>query len=267
MRLDAIGTTSLFVAALRARETLRADRLAEDPYAARFLSAAGVSGVSAPGDVTAFVEIMADQVAVRTRFLDDALLAATAGGCRQVVLVAAGMDSRAYRLPWPAGVAVFELDQPAVLAFKDEVLAADTPRCSRHPVGVDLREDWSASLLDAGFRVDQPTAWLTEGLLYALTSSAATGLLARIGALSARGSMIAFDHLQMCAVMRQALLDADPVLVDLWRGGPDDPDAWLRQAHWRPQVHELADLGHRRVHPAYDPAAGGAHSWLVTASR
>ncbi|TDV49913.1 SAM-dependent methyltransferase [Actinophytocola oryzae] len=266
-RLDAIGSTSLFVAALRAKETLRPDRLVDDPFAARFLDAAGVAGVSAPGDVTRFVELMADQVALRTRYLDDALLAA---GCRQVVLVAAGMDSRAFRLPWPAGVEVFELDQPAVLSFKDEALDGAEPRCVRHAVGVDLREDWSTPLLDAGFRVDRPTAWLAEGLLYALTPWAADVLLETVGSLCEVGSMIAFDHIQMSDAMRRALLDADPGLVDLWQGGPTDPQTWLRQHDWRPRVEELADTGRRRgrpVHPAYDPAADGAHSWLVTAAR
>lgn len=269
-RLDAIGTTALFVAALRAQETLRVDRLIDDQYAARFLAAAGASGVSAPGDVTKFVGLMADQVALRTRFLDDALLAAAAGGCRQVVLVAAGMDSRAFRLPWPAGVELFELDQPDVLRFKDEVLAGTEPRCSRRPIGVDLRDDWAKPLRAAGFRVDRPTAWLTEGLLYALTTQAATGLLDTIGSLSGTGSMIAFDHLQMCDALRQALVAADPGLVDLWLGGPDDPEAWLRLNHWRPRADEMAELGRRHgrvVPPAYDPAAGGAHSWLVTATR
>jgi methyltransferase (TIGR00027 family) len=269
-QLDAIGTTSLFVAALRARETLRSDRLFDDPYAARVLDAAGVTGVSAPGDVTKFVELMADQVALRTRFLDDALLAAANDGRRQVVLVAAGMDSRAFRLLWPDGVKVFEVDQPAVLAFKDEALVGAQPRCDRHPVGVDLRDDWHAALLDAGFRAEQPTAWLTEGLLYALTPNAADTLLSTIESLSATGSMIAFDHIQMCDALNQALLDADPHLADLWLGGPVDPDAWLRQHHWQPHVAELADIARRHdrpVHPAYDPARGGAHSRLVTADR
>lgn len=261
MTLDAIGTTALFVAALRARETRRPDALVADPYAARF---ADPSWSGVPGDVSQFVELMADQVAVRTRFLDDALLGA---GCRQVVLVAAGMDSRAYRLPWPDGVDLFELDQPEVLAVKDSTLADAVPRCRRHPVGVDLRTDWSTPLRDAGFRADRPTAWLAEGLLYALTADAADGLLERIGSLSADGSMIAFDHMQTCDTLRRALTAADPGLVDLWLGGPDDPGAWLTRHGWRPHVVELADAGPRPAHPAYDPAAGGAHSWLVTASR
>jgi methyltransferase (TIGR00027 family) len=210
---------------------------------------------------------MADQVALRTRYLDDALLTS---GCRQVVLVAAGMDSRAYRLPWPAGVDLYELDQPAVLDFKAEALGGVEPRCVRHPVGVDLREDWSTPLLDAGFRVDQPTAWLTEGLLYALTPTAADDLLDTIGSLCEAGSTIAFDHIQMSGAMHQALVDADPELVDLWQGGPTDPDVWLRRHHWQPHVDELAVIGrhhHRPVHHAYDPTEGGAHSWLVTAGR
>ncbi len=179
------------------------------------------------------------------------------------------MDSRAFRLPWRAGVEVFELDQPAVLSFKADALGDAEPRCVRHPVGVDLRYDWSTPLLDAGFHIDRPTAWLTEGLLYALTPQAADGLLDTISSLSDAGSMIAFDHIQMSDALRQALIDADPGLIDIWHGGPTDPDTWLRQHHWHPQVDELADLArqHRPVHPAYNPTEGGAHSWLVTAGR
>lgn len=264
--INAVGRTSLAVAALRAEETRRADALISDPYAESLLAAAG-GAPPYPGDPSAFHAIMADQVAVRTRFLDEALLGA---GCRQIVLVASGMDSRAQRLAWPDGTTVFELDQPTVLEFKNRVLPTPA-RCALHTVGVDLLGDWPAALTAAGFRPDEPTAWLVEGMLYALDEPSATALLATIGGLSAQGSRVAFDHVERSTALRDALTALDPELVGLWRGGPADPAVWLAAQGWRPDVRELADVAAplgRATHPAYDPATPGhAHSWLATATR
>ena len=266
--IDAIGRTSLAVAALRAEETRRPDALFADPYAARLLAAAG-GPPDYPGDAAAFHAIMAGQVAVRTRFLDDALLDATANG-GQVVLVASGMDSRAQRLDWAAGTTVFELDQPAVLAFKNGVLPAPA-RCALRTVGVDLLGDWPAALSAAGFRPDEPAVWLVEGMLYALDESAADRLLADLSRLSAPGSTLAFDHVQRSPALHHALTALAPELDGLWRGGPGDPVAWLAGQGWRPDVRELAGVAARfgrSTHPAYDPAIPGhAHSWLATATR
>ena len=175
--MDDIGATSLMTAQLRAQEAERADRIVEDRWAAEFVAAAG--GALPPG-AEGFVEQMREQVAVRTRFLDDALLAATRAGCAQVVLLAAGMDSRAFRLDWPAGTTVFEVDQAGVLAFKDTVAGerGATARCERRAVAADLRENWTAELGAAGFDPARPTAWLVEGLLYSL-DAAEVGRIAR----------------------------------------------------------------------------------------
>ncbi|HEY1574528.1 MAG TPA: SAM-dependent methyltransferase [Pseudonocardiaceae bacterium] len=262
--IDAIGRTAWEVAALRAAEHERPDRLFADPYAALFLAAADMPVDEAKRD---FVAIMAGQTAVRTRFLDETLLAAD---CRQVVLVASGMDSRAYRLDWPAGTEVFELDQEPVLRFKQEVMVSHPPRTVLHQVGVDLREDWPVTLRQAGFRPDLPTAWLTEGLLYALDEDAADHLLATVTDLSAAGSVLGFDHVENSAALRAALTRISSDLAALWQSGPTDPKQWLRRHGWTPDVHELAEVARshgRDVHPAYDPASGGAHSWLGRATR
>ncbi|WP_433781443.1 SAM-dependent methyltransferase [Actinomycetospora sp. CA-101289] len=271
--MDQIGATSLMTAALRARETDRPDRICADPYAVSFIRAVG-HGL--PPHADGFVEHMAEQVAVRTRFLDDALLEAAAGGRDQVVLVACGMDSRVFRLDWPAGgtteLTVFEVDQAPVLAFKDVVLAAAaaTPHARRRTVGVDLRDDWVGALLTAGFDASRPAAWLTEGLLYALDEPAADTLLDRITTASAPGSTIAFDHLEASPSFRTALREIDPALDALWRGGPGDPGQWLSRHGWNPEVHELADIAAdhgRSVHPSFDPGrADSTHNWLVTAT-
>jgi hypothetical protein len=104
---------------------------------------------------------------IRTRFFDDYLTAAIAARCHQVVLLAAGLDTRALRLAWPAGTRVFEIDLPGVLSFKDSVLAAQgaVPRCERIKVPADLCTDWTAALAEAGFDRSTPAAWLAEGLL------------------------------------------------------------------------------------------------------
>src|SRR5690606_10582605 len=125
------------------------------------------------------------------------LLSAARAGCHQVVLLAAGLDARAFRLPWPTGVRLWEADLPEVFAFKEPVLAdrGATPLCERTVVPVDLREDWTRTLReDAGFDPHQPTAWLIEGLLMYLDEGERNLLLERVGALSSAGSRIELDH-------------------------------------------------------------------------
>lgn len=148
----------------------------DDPYAQAFLDAApGVlpeeprtaGELAGLGPLASLGAVFSFHGVIRTRFFDDYLLAAAAGGCHQVVLLAAGLDTRAFRLPWPDGVRLFELDLPTVLSFKDVVLAqqAAVPRCARMTVPVDLRANWPVELAKAGFDHTVPTAWLAEGLL------------------------------------------------------------------------------------------------------
>jgi hypothetical protein len=168
-----VGRTAVWVAGLRAVEGERADRLFEDRFAAAFVSAAG-GGVAA---ATAGVPPGASEfLAIRTRFFDDQARAACTAGIRQVVLLAAGLDCRAFRLDWPAGVRVFELDLPDVFAFKVPVLAAAgaRPRCARVAVAADLRAEWTGALT-AGFDPGAATGWLAEGLLPYLAARTSTG--------------------------------------------------------------------------------------------
>jgi methyltransferase (TIGR00027 family) len=151
-RLGGVSDTALGAAEMRAAESLRADRLVDDPYAAAFVAAApplfpDVPSFADETELAALVEAGVTGVGVRTRFFDDQLEGACAAGCRQVVLLAAGLDTRAFRLDWPDGVRVFELDLPALFAFKEHVLAEQraSPRCDRRVVPVDLREDWPRS--------------------------------------------------------------------------------------------------------------------------
>jgi methyltransferase (TIGR00027 family) len=139
----------------------------------------------------------ADAMAIRTEYFDNFFLNATAAGIRQAVILASGLDSRAYRLAWPAGTVVFEVDQPQVIEFKTATLAelGAQPTADRRTVAIDLRNDWPAALQEAGFDPARPTAWIAEGLLGYLTAEAQDRLLDRITALSALGSRFATEGL------------------------------------------------------------------------
>jgi methyltransferase (TIGR00027 family) len=269
-----IGATSLGVAMLRARESARTDRLFNDPYARVFVDHADPHGSVWDGNGAAlnFFQLMAEQVAVRTRFLDHALLDVARAGATQVVLLACGMDSRAFRLTWPAGTSVYEADQPEVLAFKSAVLQElhAQPRCHRAAVPVDLRTDWPARLVDAGFDPEKRTAWLAEGILYALEPDAADGFLDRITSCSAVGSTLALDHNEDSQLLRAARAAISPELVSMWKGGPcNDLGAWLHQRGWKAEIRDIAQVAAeygRPAPPAFDPHNDGAsRAWLATA--
>lgn len=201
------GLTALGLAAARAVESGMSDRLVDDPLAAAFPAAitspvafptAWPANGTAPTDREALFLHGSRYIGLRTRFYDDALIAAVTAGIRQVVLIGVGLDTRAFRLAWPGGVAVFELDQPQVLAFKDDVLAGlgARPRCRRTSIGIDLREDWPARLrATPGFDPSRPTAWVAEGLLAYLDSDDQHLLIEAMHDASAPGSRLTLDRL------------------------------------------------------------------------
>ncbi|WP_067976744.1 class I SAM-dependent methyltransferase [Mycolicibacter icosiumassiliensis] len=203
-----VGSTAVMVAAARASETASADPLINDPYAKLLVAGAGtgiwemllddtlVEKVEAlDAEVAAVYHHMRNYQAVRTHFFDAFFADAVAAGIRQVVILASGLDSRAYRLDWPAGTTVYEIDQPKVLAYKEQTLAANnvTPVAERRAVAIDLRQDWPAALTAAGFDPAAPTAWLAEGLLMYLPADGQDRLFDQITALSAPGSRIAAE--------------------------------------------------------------------------
>src|SRR3989442_5397105 len=200
----AVALTSRWIAAARAHESARRDRLFDDPFAAAL---AGTEGLDSAGDgspylaSTSFFDVLilrairafgVPYVAIRTRFFDELLLRAVhPSGVRQVVIVAAGMDARAFRLPWPPGTFLYEMDHPEVLAAKDAVLAAAGAQatCQRHTLGVDLTHpSWSQALCDAGYDAQAPSVWLIEGLLMYLDDAAVYTLLGTVAELTVPGS-------------------------------------------------------------------------------
>lgn len=198
-----VGSTALFVATARALEAQKPDPLAVDPFAEVFCRAIG--GASADvldGKIpehqlktSDFGQHFVNFQGARTRYFDDYFRRAADTGVRQVVILAAGLDSRAYRLRWPDETTIFELDRPQVLDFKREVLAGQgaEPNAERREVAVDLRDDWPQALRDSGFDATAPSAWIAEGLLIYLPATAQQELFTGIDALAAPGSHVAVE--------------------------------------------------------------------------
>lgn len=207
---SSVGATATSVAASRALASKGPDALIDDPYADALVKAVGLEAlvkvaegqVHVPGDPVLDSRRMSEQIAVRTRYFDDFFTDACAAGVRQAVILASGLDTRAYRLKWPSGTVVFEIDQPQVIEFKTRVLAdaGATPAADRRTVAVDLRDDWAQALRDSGFDPQAPTAWIAEGLLVYLPPDAQDRLFDHITALSAPGSRLATEHMDTTAL-------------------------------------------------------------------
>ncbi|KAA2261092.1 SAM-dependent methyltransferase [Solihabitans fulvus] len=231
--MEAVSYTAQWTAAARALESERQDRLFDDPYARTLAGTEGFSLLDryvGAGTLTF--------LAIRTNYIDGkALRLAHERAIRQVVFVAAGMDTRAYRLPWPDTMTVFELDRPALLDAKAELLAAsgDPGRCDRRAVPVDLAGEWADDLRAAGMRPDQPTLWVMEGLLFFLPEQAVCRLLATMRALSTADSVLIGDVASRASLtnplagkfLRALAADGAP-----WQFGTDDPAGFLADCGW-----------------------------------
>ena len=201
---SSVGATATMVAAQRA--LANREGLIDDAFAEPLVRAVGLDFCVRALDGEIELEDIdpefnmrraAEGMAVRTRWFDKLFADAAAAGARQAVILAAGLDARAYRLRWPDGSTVYELDQPEVVEFKSKTLAnlGAQPTAERRTVAIDLRNDWPKALLDNGFDPTQPTAWIAEGLLIYLPSEAQDLLFDRINELSAPGSRVATEHI------------------------------------------------------------------------
>jgi methyltransferase (TIGR00027 family) len=224
---SSVGATATMVAAGRAMASQAPDALINDPFAAPLVRAVGVdfftkmvdgeldtSGVG--DDPSLNLKAMIDGMGLRTKFFDDFFIRATDVGVRQAVILASGLDARAYRLPWPAGMTVYEVDQPEVIEFKTTTLAGlgAKPTAERRAVAIDLRNDWPAALRAAGLDPTAPTAWSAEGLLIYLPPEAQDRLFDNITALSAPGSSVATEYVPGLADFDDEKARA---LTDRWR--------------------------------------------------
>jgi len=275
---EGVGETAVGAAMMRARESARPDALFHDPYAAAFVAAAPPifeEGPTVDDDpAIADLEVAFEEVvAVRTRFFDDFVTDAAGGGCRQVVLVGAGLDTRAFRLDLPQRTRVFELDLPEVLNFKHRVLEARhaEPRCERVTVAADLREHrWPNALIGAGFDPESAAAWVLEGVVPYLTGDEADRALADLTHLSYVGSRVALDHAGggQDVVLRQAQsMESMEEITSMWQGGLEQgAGRWLAGHGW--EAHTVhGDSLSGRYGRRGSPGAAGLHGSFVIANR
>jgi methyltransferase (TIGR00027 family) len=270
------------VAAARAMVTRIDGALISDPYAEPLVRAVGVdvftklatgeldpSAFDVDDDKNAGMDRMVDNMAVRTKFFDDFFGEATAAGIKQVVILASGLDSRAYRLAWPAGTVVYEVDQPQVIEFKTRALTeiGAEPTADRRAVAIDLRFDWPAALKEAGFDPEQPTAWSAEGLLGYLPPDAQDRLLDTITELSAPGSHLAtesappidqndvdeaMEKMESAAERwREHGYDLDWANL-VYLGDRNEPSAYLANHGWQVNGNNVNELLTANGYPPFD---------------
>jgi methyltransferase (TIGR00027 family) len=226
---SSVGATATMVAASRAVASQGPNPLLDDQLADPLVRAVGldpfiriVDGeLDFADDPLLNRKTRAEQITVRTRFFDDFFINS---GVRQAVILASGLDTRAYRLPWPAGTVVYEIDQPQVIAFKTSTLSGlgAAPTAERRTISIDLRDDWPAALREGGFDVTQPTAWSAEGLLPYLPPEAQDRLFDNITALSAPGSRLATEHVPDPNSFTEERLQR---ITERWRRAGFDLDA------------------------------------------
>jgi methyltransferase (TIGR00027 family) len=267
---DLIALTARWTASVRAQESLREDRLFEDPWAAALAGEEGAHWLEQrSGSVAPMV--------IRTRFFDEFIQRiAFQNRIYQIVLLACGLDTRAFRLSWPERTRIFELDQPSVLRHKEEVLlgAGARPACERHLVEVDLTRDWKEILFQCGFDSRQPSGWLLEGFTFYIPNESITSILAEISSLAAPGSWLGFDvinSLTLTSPLTQKWVEMQASMGAPWIGSLDDPEAFLAGLGWKTTLTQpgASDAHYGRWTLPVIPVkmAGIPHTWYVTAEK
>jgi O-methyltransferase involved in polyketide biosynthesis len=296
---NSLAYTSRWAAAVRAYESQRPDALFNDPWAAALAGQEGAYWLQSRGSSVA-------PMIIRTCYFDDFLgrvirltgcpeeggaprmrISRAGGplpeqppapekGLRQVVILAAGLDTRAYRLTWPAGTCIYELDQPAVLLYKQHVLddAGARPTCPRRAVTADLAGDWQEALLAQGFNPACPSLWLAEGFTFYLPDEAIARILQGVSALAAPGSRLGFDcvnHATLTSPLTHAWIEMQAREGAPWLGGLDDPEGFLGGLGWTVALTQpgAEDANYGRwtlpVIPVKMPDM--PHNWYVTAEK
>ncbi len=266
-----LGMTARWTAAVRARESERQDSLFNDPWAAALAGKEGQEWIESRS---------ADSVSpivLRTRFFDDFMQRITfQHRILQVVLVATGLDTRAFRLKWPEQTRLFELDQSLVLQHKDQVLglAGAQLSCVRQTVPVNLTTPWEEPLIKVGFNPRQPSAWLLEGFLFYIPNESILRLLDQVTSLAAPASWMGFDivnSITLSSPLTKQWVEMQAQLGAPWIGTLDDPEEFLGVRGWQVTLSQAGqpDANHGRwPYPVISTKMPGIpHNWFVTAQK
>jgi methyltransferase (TIGR00027 family) len=266
-----LGLTARWTAGARARESARADHLFKDPWAEALVGKEGAAWrAQRPEDSTI-------PMVIRTRFFDDFLLdISRRHAIRQVVLMAAGLDTRAFRLDWPAGTCLFELDQPEVLQYKEGVLraAGARPACQRCLIEADLTSSWEEKLVGSGFDAKLPSAWLLEGFLFYLPKESITQAIDGVSGLAAPGSWMGFDIINgamLTSTWTRPWVEMQASMGAPWIGTLDAPQKFLARRGWQAALTQAgagdANYGRWQLPVLPVMAPDLPHNWFVTAQK
>ena len=257
-----VGLTAQYMAAVRAVENKRSDRLFSDPLAEK------LAGEKIMSEILPSVQEYEDRgrpvVAVRTRFFDDFLMS-FASNVRQVVILGAGMDTRAFRLALHPDIHLYELDQPEVMQLKESLLNSTPAKCHRNSISIDLRQSWSEKLIERGFQAKSHSIWLLEGLLYYLSAAEVRKLLKTISDLSTNGSMLGAD------LLNEKMQQSNNGFAKYWKSGFDEPESLLAEFGWQASVVQYGDdvANYGRFNYKFPPreVPDIARGFLVTAGK
>jgi methyltransferase (TIGR00027 family) len=264
--------TARWAAAQRARESERQDRLFFDPLAATLAGEEGRAALQLSEKYNPRHEDTANYVAIRIRFCDDVAQDGAGHGIRQIVLPAAGMDARAYRLSWPDGTTLYELDHAELLAIKREILERQSlaPKCKRVTIGTDLNQDWARLVVDSGFAANEASMWLIEGLFYYLDEPAVNHVLSEISALAAPNSVLVTDLVSQSLLTNPWMQPAFKAMEEQgmgWRFGTDDPAALFTKHGWEAETKEPGVEGGKYDPRRFPNKPGSSWSFFVVARR
>ena len=257
-----VSFTARLMAATRAFESKRANRLFDDPFAER------LAGTEAMQIMTTKAEEYEANgrpyIAVRTRFFDDFIMQYS-HTIRQVVLLGAGMDTRAYRLDLHPQTHFYEIDRASVLDYKESILKEVTPKSHRHALTMDLREAWVQPLIESGYRADEPSVWLLEGLLYYLSDSEVNELMTTIDAITLPGSRFGAD------VINEVIFNGSDELASYWQSSCNHPESFFAEFGWNAFAIQPGEDGASfgRFTFQFPPRSiiDGPHIFFITASK
>jgi methyltransferase (TIGR00027 family) len=268
---DSLGLTARWAASVRAMESKRVDCLFNDPWAANLAGQEGKAWIEQRS-----AESLASMI-IRTRYFDDFLQRITVQEkVRQVVILGAGLDTRAFRLNWPEKTRLFELDQPSVLAYKEQFLQAKGGQhtCERQMIEVDLTNSWEEVLLKNGFGTDEPSVWLLEGLLFYMSNEKIGQILDKVTSLTGSGSWLSFDIINSVMLthpLTRKWVEMQAEAGAPWLGTMDDPVGFLAGRGWQANLTQAgaedADYGRWPLPVIPTTMVEMPHHWYVTAQR